>query len=103
MLKMSLNLILTCAIHLTLGIMGIVGVETKEDETEYEKEDNKNVEYIDNSLINIYEKIQFIKTRNDKGNDKFIFYKNVTNEINNNKNNYNMSKPIPIPVTIHYT
>jgi len=74
--------------------MGIVGVETKEDETEYEK-NNKNVEDLDNSFINIYEQIQIIKNRNDKNNDKFYFNNNVTNEFNSK--NYNVSKPIPIP------
>ena len=77
-----------------------MGVETKEDETEYEKEDNENVEDIDNSLINIYEKFQIIKTRNDTIHDKFNFNKNVTNKIS--IHNYNRSKPIPIPITRHY-
>ena len=77
-----------------MGIVGIVGVETKEDETEYEK-NNKNVEDINNSLINIYEKFLVIQTRNEKKYDKFNFNKNIKHEVNTN--NYNGSKPIPIP------
>ena len=69
--------------------MGIVGVETKEDE-------NENVEYIDNSLINIYEKFRSIQSKNDKKYDKFNFKKKNSSELN--MNNYTGSKPIPIPL-----
>jgi hypothetical protein len=75
--------------------MGIVGVETKEDEKKCNKENNKNVEDIDNSFINIYKKIQIIKSRNDKNYYKFNFNKNNKQECNSK--NYNVSKPIPIP------
>jgi hypothetical protein len=86
---MILNLILNCAIQLIVGIVGIVGVETKEDE-------NENVEYIDNSLIDIYEKFRSIQSRNDKKYDKFNFKNKNSCELN--INNYKGTKPIPIPL-----
>ena len=95
------NLILSCAIHPTMsaiGIVGIVGVENNKIEENNETEqNNENVEDIDNSLINIYEKFQNIKTINNKKYDKFNFNKNITHKLN--INNYNGTKPIPIPNT----